>query len=60
MPVSFDNHNRYVTLAIVVSCGPKFNLDGAEITNGFWVVHVNVALLKTEDLVLSHENDNTR
>ena len=49
MPVSFHNHNKDVALAIVVSCDPKFKLDGAEITNEFWVVHVDMTLVKTED-----------
>ena len=32
---SLKNHNRNVALAIVVNCDPKFELDGAEITNEF-------------------------
>uniref|UniRef100_A0A8R7TJZ1 Uncharacterized protein n=1 Tax=Triticum urartu TaxID=4572 RepID=A0A8R7TJZ1_TRIUA len=59
MPVSFHNHNKDVALAIVVSCDPKFKLDGAKITNEFGVVHVNMALVKTEELVWSRKSSNT-
>ena len=59
MLVSFHNLNRVIALAIVVSCDPKFKLDGVKITNEFWVVHVNIALVKTEDLVRSCKRCNT-
>uniref|UniRef100_A0A8R7TNP2 Uncharacterized protein n=1 Tax=Triticum urartu TaxID=4572 RepID=A0A8R7TNP2_TRIUA len=59
MPVSFHNHNRDVALAIVVSCDPKFKLDDAKITNEFLVVHVDMALVKTEDSVWSRKSCNT-
>ena len=57
--MSLKNHNRDVALAIDVSCDPKFELDGAEITNEFWVVHVDMALVKTEDWVQSRKNCNS-
>ena len=47
-----------LALATIVSCDPKFKLDGAKITNEFWVVHVNIALVKTEDLVRSRKTCN--
>jgi len=56
---SLKNQNRDVALATVVSCDPKFKLDGAEIRNEFWAVHVDMALVKTEDLVRSRKNCNT-
>ena len=56
---SLKNHNRNVALAIVVSCDPKFKLDDAKITNEFLVVHVDMALVKTEDSVRSRKNCNS-
>ncbi|VAH81881.1 unnamed protein product [Triticum turgidum subsp. durum] len=56
---SLKNHNRDVALATVVSCDPNFKLDGAEIRNEFWAVHVDVALVKTENLVRSRKNCTT-
>ena len=56
---SLKNHNKDVALATIVSCDPKFKLDGAEIRNGFRVVHVDMALVKTENLVRSRKNCNT-
>ena len=47
------NHNKGVALDTMVSSDPKFKLDGAEIRNGFRAVHVDVALVKTENLVRS-------
>ena len=47
-------------LATVVSCGLKFKLDGAKITNEFWAVHVDMALVKTKDMVWIHKKCNTR
>ena len=56
---SLKNHNKDVALATIVSCDPKFKLDGDEIRNEFWAVHVDVALVKTENLVRSRKNCNT-
>ena len=56
---SLKNHNRNVALATIVSCDPKFKLDGAEIGNEFWAVHVDMALEKTENLVWTRKNYNT-
>jgi len=43
--------NKNVALDTIISCDPKHKLDGAEITNQFWVVHVDAALMKTKELV---------
>ena len=48
---SLKNHNINVDLATIVSCDPKFKLHGAEIRNELWEVHVDMALVKTENLV---------
>ena len=48
---SLSSGNKDVVLATIVSYNPKYKLDGAEITNQFWAVHVNAALVKTEELV---------
>ena len=53
------NHNKGVALDTMVSSDPKFKLDGPEIRNEFWVVHVDMALVKTENLVRSRKNCNT-
>ena len=45
------NQNKDVALATIVSCHPKYKLDGAEITNEFWAMHVSCAFAKTEELV---------
>ena len=45
------NHNKGVALDTMVSSDPKFKLDGPEIRNEFWVVHVDMALVQTEYLV---------
>ena len=45
---SLIKHNRDVALATIISCDPKFKLDGAEIGNEYWVVHVDMALVKTD------------
>ncbi|XP_044406979.1 uncharacterized protein [Triticum aestivum] len=52
---SLKKHNRDVALATIVSCDPKFKLDGAEIGNEFWAVHVDMALEKIENLVRSRK-----
>ena len=41
------NHNKGVPLDTMVSSDPKFKLDGPEIRNEFWVVHVDMALVQT-------------
>ncbi|KAE8803522.1 hypothetical protein D1007_20597 [Hordeum vulgare] len=56
---SLIKHNRDVDLAIIMSCDPKFKLDGSEIGNEYWVVHVDMALVKTENLVQSRKDCNT-
>ncbi|XBH80983.1 hypothetical protein VPH35_106628 [Triticum aestivum] len=56
---SLKKYNRDVALATIGSCDPKFKLDGAEIGNEFWAVHVDMTLEKTENLVRSHKNCNT-
>ncbi|KAE8780479.1 hypothetical protein D1007_46404 [Hordeum vulgare] len=48
---SVKKHNRDVALATIMSCDPKFKLDGAEIANEFWAMHVDMALVETENLV---------
>ena len=53
---SLSSGNKDVALATIVSCDPKYKLDGAEITNQFWAVHVNAALVKTEELVRKRKN----
>ena len=53
------NHNSDVALATIVSCDPKFKLDGAEIRNELWAFHVDMSLLKTENLVRSRKTCNT-
>ena len=53
---SLSSGNKDVALATIVNCDPKYKLDGAEITNQFWAVHVNVALVKTEELVRKRKN----
>ena len=57
MPVHFQNHNRDVILATVLSYAPKFKLDGAEIKMHFG--QRNTTLAKTADLVQSRKNCNT-
>ncbi|KAE8820740.1 hypothetical protein D1007_01044 [Hordeum vulgare] len=56
---SLIKHNRDVALATIMSCDPKFKLDGAEIGKECWVVHVDMALVKTENLVRSRKDCNT-
>ncbi|KAI5007337.1 hypothetical protein ZWY2020_050782 [Hordeum vulgare] len=56
---SLKNQNMDVALATIMSCDPKFKLDGDEIGNEFWVVHVDMALVKTENLVRSRKDCNT-
>ncbi|KAE8770775.1 40S ribosomal protein S5-1 [Hordeum vulgare] len=56
---SLIKHNRDVALATIMSCDPKFKLDGDEIGNEYWVVHVDMALVKTENLVRSRKDCNT-
>lgn len=53
---SLSSGNKDVALATIVSCDPKYKLDGAEITNQFWAVHVIAALVKTEELVRKRKN----
>ncbi|KAE8780177.1 hypothetical protein D1007_46733 [Hordeum vulgare] len=53
---SLIKHNRDVALATIMSCDPKFKIDGAEIGNEYWVVHVDMALVKTEKLVRSRKD----
>jgi hypothetical protein len=48
---SLSSGNKDIALATIVSCDPKYKLDGVEITNQFWAVHVNAALVKSEELV---------
>ncbi|KAM0857993.1 hypothetical protein ACQ4PT_048108 [Festuca glaucescens] len=48
---SLSSGNKDVALATIVCNDPKYKLDGAEITNQFWAVHVIAALVKTEELV---------
>ncbi|KAE8779133.1 hypothetical protein D1007_47860 [Hordeum vulgare] len=48
---SLIKHNRDVALATIMSCDPKFKLDGVEIGNEYWVVHVDMAFVKTENLI---------
>ncbi|KAE8821631.1 hypothetical protein D1007_00414 [Hordeum vulgare] len=56
---SLIKHNRDVALATIISCDPKCKLDGAEIGNEYWVVHIDMALVKTENLVRSRKDCNT-
>ena len=53
---SLSSGHKDVALATVVSCDPKYKLDDAEITNQFWAVYVNAALVKTEELVRKRKN----
>lgn len=53
------NHNKDVALATIVSSEAKFKLDGPEINNEFWVVHVVMALVETKIFVQSRKNCNT-
>uniref|UniRef100_A0ACD5U8H5 Uncharacterized protein n=1 Tax=Avena sativa TaxID=4498 RepID=A0ACD5U8H5_AVESA len=48
--------NKDVALATIVCCDPKYKLVGAEITNQFWVVHVDAELVKTEELIRKRNN----
>ena len=57
MPVYFQNHNKDVVLATVLSYDPEFKLNGAEIQMHFG--QCNTKLAKTEDLVQSRKNCNT-
>jgi hypothetical protein len=43
----------------MVSSDSKFKLDGPEIRNEYWAVHVDMALMQTEKLVWSRKNCNT-
>jgi hypothetical protein len=45
------NHNKGVAIATMVSSDSKFKLDGPEIRNEYWAVHVDMALMQTEKLV---------
>ncbi|KAK1607572.1 hypothetical protein QYE76_031245 [Lolium multiflorum] len=56
---SLSSGNKDVALATIVSNDPKYKLDGAEITNQFWAVHVIAALVKTEELVRKRKNCTT-
>ncbi|XP_051198023.1 uncharacterized protein [Lolium perenne] len=56
---SLASGNKDVALATIVSTDPKYKLDGAEITNQFWAVHVIAALVKTEELVRKRKNCTT-
>ena len=56
MPVYFQNHNKDVLLATVLSYDPKFKLNGAEIQMHFG--QCNTKLAKTEDFVQSRKNCN--
>ncbi|KAE8819139.1 hypothetical protein D1007_03128 [Hordeum vulgare] len=56
---SLTKHNMDVALATIMSCDPKFKLDGAKIGNEFWAVHVDMTLVKTENLVRSRKECNT-
>ena len=47
---SLKNHNKGVALDTMVSSDPKFKL-GPEIRNELWAVHVDMALVQTENLV---------
>jgi hypothetical protein len=53
---SLSSGNKDIALATIVSCDPKYKLDGVEITNQFWAVHVDAALLKNEELVRKRKN----
>uniref|UniRef100_A0ACD5U8Q1 Uncharacterized protein n=1 Tax=Avena sativa TaxID=4498 RepID=A0ACD5U8Q1_AVESA len=53
---SLSSGNKDVAIATIVSCDPKYKLDGVEITNQFWAVHVNAAFVKTEELVRKRKN----
>jgi hypothetical protein len=53
---SLSSGNKDVALATIVSCDPKYKLDGVEIRNQFWAVHVNAALLKNEQLIQKRKN----
>jgi len=53
---SLSSGNKDVAIATIVSCDPKYKLDGVEIINHFWAVHVNAAFVKTEELVRKWKN----
>ncbi|CAM0951662.1 unnamed protein product [Alopecurus aequalis] len=53
---SLSSGHKDVALATIVSCDPRYKVDGAEITNQFWAVHVNAVLVKTEELVQKRKN----
>ena len=54
-----SNGNKDVALATAVSCDLNYKLDGTEITNQFWAVHVIAARVKTEELVRKRKNCTT-
>ncbi|EEC72409.1 hypothetical protein OsI_05704 [Oryza sativa Indica Group] len=48
---SWKNRNTNVALATIVSCDPTRRVGGVELGNEFLMVHVDLALAKSEDLI---------
>lgn len=48
---SWKNQNTNVALATIVSCDPTRRVGGVEQGNEFLMVHVDLALAKSEDLI---------
>lgn len=48
---SWKNANKDVALATIISCDPKDKLDGVQLGNEFWMVHVDLAIAKCEELI---------
>ncbi|EEC77034.1 hypothetical protein OsI_15399 [Oryza sativa Indica Group] len=48
---SWKNQNTNVALATIVSCDPTRRVGGVELGNEFLMVHVDLALAKSEDLI---------